>query len=259
MNKQSDPTHQAKIIEQFSQQAIPFTQVPGHYNAMQVLIELSEVCLDDRVLDVACGPGLVACEFAKHARSVTGIDITPAMIQQAEKLQKESNLQNVSWNIGDATPLPYADNVYSLVITRYSYHHLLNPKDALDEMIRVCRPGGRVMVADVAMEPSKSEAYDRLEILRDPSHTHALTVEEFSLLFQNSGLIDCTQSGYGVDIELETQLKASFPNSGDEAVIRDLVKEDIGVDSLGINARLNGGTVIYTVPIAVYIGKKPYC
>jgi ubiquinone/menaquinone biosynthesis C-methylase UbiE len=256
MNNQNKQIHQTKIIDQFSRQAIPFTQVPGHFDAMQVLIELSEVGQDDTVLDVACGPGMVACEFARHAGHVTGIDITPAMIEQAEKRQQEQNLENVTWTVGDATPLPYADNLFSLVITRYSFHHLLAPEKALSEMIRVCRPGGRVMVADVAVESAKSEAYDRLEIMRDPSHTHALTHDEFAALFQHSGLLDCRQSAYGVDIELETQLRASFPKPGDGPKLRDIVTSDIGMDSFGINARKEGGKVVYTVPIAVYVGRK---
>jgi ubiquinone/menaquinone biosynthesis C-methylase UbiE len=256
MNNQKEQMHQASIVEQFSRQAIPFTRVPGHFDAMQILIKLSEVCRKDEMLDVACGPGLVACEFARHAGQVTGIDITPAMIEQAEKRQREQNLQNIRWAVGDAVPLPYADNSFSLVITRYSFHHLLSPEKALSEMIRVCRPGGRVTVADVAMESSKSESYDRLEIMRDPSHTRALTHEEFAALFQYSGLLDCRQSAYGVDIELETQLRASFPNPGDEPKLTDMVTNDIGIDSLGINARRENDKVMYTVPIAVYYGRK---
>jgi ubiquinone/menaquinone biosynthesis C-methylase UbiE len=256
MSNHDKQAHQAKIIDQFSQQAIPFTQVPGHFDAMQILIKLSEVCQNDTVLDVACCPGMVACEFAKHAGHVTGIDITPAMIEQAEKRQKELNLENLTWVVGDAVPLPYADSSFSLVITRYSFHHLLAPEKALSEMIRVCRPGGLVMVADVAMESSKSESYDRLEIMRDPSHTHALTHEEFAALFQHSSLLDCRQSAYGVDIELETQLRASFPNPGDEPKLRDMVTSDIGIDYLGINARREDEKVMYTVPIGVYIGRK---
>jgi ubiquinone/menaquinone biosynthesis C-methylase UbiE len=256
MTNHSKQDHQAKIIDQFSRQAIPFTQVPGHFDAMQILIKLSEVCKNDAVLDVACGPGMVACEFAKHACHVTGIDITPAMIEQAEKRQNELKQENLAWTVGDAVPLPYADNSFSLVITRYSFHHLLAPEKALREMIRVCRPGGRVMVADVAMDPSKSEAYDRLEILRDPSHTHALTHEEFATIFNNSGLHNCQQSAYGVDIELETQIKASFPNPGDEPKLRDMVTNDVGIDNLGINARIEDKKVMYTVPIGVYIGRK---
>jgi ubiquinone/menaquinone biosynthesis C-methylase UbiE len=137
MEQKPDQSHESKIIEQFSQQAIPFTQVPGHLDAMQILIELSDVCTNDTVLDVACGPGIVACEFAKHSKLVTGVDITPAMIEQAMKRQQDQRLDNLEWNIGNAIPLPYADNSFSLVLTRYSFHHLLEPEEALSEMIRV--------------------------------------------------------------------------------------------------------------------------
>jgi ubiquinone/menaquinone biosynthesis C-methylase UbiE len=256
MHSQSEQQHEDRIVDQFSRQAIPFTQVPGHLDAVQILIEMSGVCGADRVLDVACGPGIVACQFARHAEQVTGMDLTPAMIEQAKKRQQDECLENLSWTIGNAVPLPYADDSFSLVITRYSYHHLLSPERALSEMIRVCRPGGRVMVADVAMDPEKSAAYDELEIMRDPSHTHALTHGEFARLFQNSGLLDCRQSAYGVDIELEAQLRASFPNPGDEPRLREMATRDLGVDSLGINARRVDGGIIYTVPIAVYVGKK---
>ena len=87
---------------------------------------------------------------ALHAEHVTGIDITPAMIEQAMKRQRGKSLENLTWSVGDAVSLPYTGNSFSLVITRYSFHHLLAPEKALSEMIRVCRPGGRVMVADVA-------------------------------------------------------------------------------------------------------------
>jgi ubiquinone/menaquinone biosynthesis C-methylase UbiE len=257
MNRnQNEESHRAEIVDQFSRQAIPFAQVPGHLDATQILVELSGVTSDDQVLDVACGPGIVSCEFARHARQVTGVDLTPAMIEQAQKRQRELNLDNVGWAVGDAVPLPYPDNSFSLVLTRYSFHHLLDPQQALSEMIRVCKPGGRIMVADVAIDAAKGEAYDRLEILRDPSHIHALTTEEFAALFRNSGLVDCCQTSYGVDIELEAQMRASFPREGDEIRVRQMIIGDIGVDSLGINARRQEGSVVYTVPIAVYIGRK---
>ena len=83
-----DEKHNQTIVKQFSQQAIPFSELPGHSQSMQMLIELSGVSASDDVLDVACGPGLVACEFAQHARRVTGIDITPKMIEQAKERQK---------------------------------------------------------------------------------------------------------------------------------------------------------------------------
>jgi len=257
MSRADSQDHDDTIIDQFSRQAVPFTRVPGHLDAMQVLVQLSGVCPADTVLDVACGPGLVACEFARKASRVTGIDITPAMIEQAEQRQQREKLINLAWTVGSAVPLPFADDTFSLVITRYSYHHLLDPGAALAEMTRVCRPGGRVLVADVAVETEKSEAYDRLEIMRDPSHVHALTHEEFAALFQKSGLVECRQSAYGVDIGLEDQLRASFPDPADVPRLREMVTNDIGTDELGINARWKDEKVLYTVPIAVYVGQKP--
>jgi ubiquinone/menaquinone biosynthesis C-methylase UbiE len=256
MQQDREQQHKDQIVDQFSRQAVTFSQVPGHFDAMQVLVAMSEVSGSDNVLDVACGPGMVTCEFARHAGEVTGIDLTPAMIAQAQKRQHDAALENISWTVGDAVPLPFPDNSFSLVITRYSFHHLLSPSTALAEMVRVCRPGGGVLVADVAVEQEKVEAYDRLEKIRDPSHTHALTHQEFAELFSNSGLIDCRRTGYGVDIVLEDQLRASFPKPGDEERLREMVSNDIGVDRLAIHARREGGEIVYTVPISVWFGRK---
>lgn len=77
MSQQVSYDHQATIVEQFSQQAIPFAQVPGHLDSIQLLIELAEAKQSDTVLDVACGPGLAACEFAAHCNHVTGIVLLP--------------------------------------------------------------------------------------------------------------------------------------------------------------------------------------
>lgn len=249
-------SHHERIVEQFTQQAIPFAHLPGHLDSLDLLLELSRPTGEDSVLDLACGPGLVACAFARQAGQVIGMDLTPAMLEQAAKRQQEQGLTNLAWQLGDVQTLPYADNSFSLVLTRYSFHHLLDPQQTLAEMIRVCRPGGRVLVADVALLPEKVAAYDQLEIMRDPSHTHALTTVEFSALFLHSGLHDCRQASYSVGLELEAQLRASFPLPGDEERIRRMVTEDIGIDKLGINARYQDEAVVYSVPISVFVGSK---
>jgi SAM-dependent methyltransferase len=248
--------HQEEIIDQFTRQAIPFTEVPGHLDAIGILIEMCRVRDDDTVLDVACGPGMVACEFARRASLVTGIDITPAMIAEAEKRQRGQGGGNMSWIVGDVLPLPFPDNSFSVVITRYSFHHFLEPRLVLEEMIRVCTPGGRVLVADVAIAPEKAEAYDRLEIMRDPSHVHALSTVEFGRLFGGTALHDCVHSRYDVEIELEAQLKASFPRPGDSERLREMITGDVGVNSFGINARRSGKSICYVVPIGVFVGTK---
>ena len=76
---------------------------------------------------MACGPGLVACEVARVARHVTGVDLTRAMIEQAEARQSSLGLTNLTWAVGDAQPLAFPDASFSRVITRYYLPPLHRP------------------------------------------------------------------------------------------------------------------------------------
>nr|WP_320050374.1 methyltransferase domain-containing protein [uncultured Desulfuromonas sp.] len=248
--------HHDTIVDQFTRQAIPFTQLPGHLDAIEMLVAMSNVTNTDHVLDVACGPGLVACEFARTAHHVTGIDLTQAMIDQARVHQQELGLTNLSWQVGTALPLPYADNSFSIVVTRYSFHHFLDPHAALDEMIRVCQPGGRIVIADAAPPKANVDAYNRLEKLRDPSHTRALAQEEWQQLLGQPGLKDLKRGHYTVEMELEKQLQASFPNPGDEEKIRALFRDDVGKNQLGMETRQIGNEIHFSYPIAIFAGQK---
>ncbi|TYQ27763.1 methyltransferase domain-containing protein [Pseudanabaena sp. UWO311] len=251
-------THQESIIDQFTLQAIPFTLLYAHSNqeSLDLLVEMADVSDRDTVLDVACGSGIVACAFAKVADRVTGIDITPAMLEQASVLAEQKGLKNLSWQQGYIEKLPFPDESFSIVMSRYAFHHFLQPDVVMSEMMRVCRRGGRVLIADVALPQEKVEAYDRLEKLRDPSHTHALTLEEFSQLFANTNLQNVSWKFYKVELELEQQLAASFPNLGDKERIRQIFREDIGIDNLGIGAHYQGNAIHYAVPIAAIVGEK---
>src|SRR5262245_44485580 len=95
-------THQNITIDQFTRQAESYSQSPGHTNeeSLRLLVELAEISGDDTVLDVACGTGMVACAFAAVVRQVTGIDITPAMLEQAGLLAERQGLTNLSWRQG---------------------------------------------------------------------------------------------------------------------------------------------------------------
>src|SRR5690349_12132780 len=103
-------SHHDTIVDQFTRQAVPFaTAAPiRDAAAIQLLVDAAGTTADDIVLDVACGPGLVACGFAQRARHVVGIDLTPAMLDQARALAAAQQLTNVSFQQGDVLPLPFA-------------------------------------------------------------------------------------------------------------------------------------------------------
>ena len=98
-----------KILDQLSRQAAPFSEMHARDDAgiYRLLIETADIRGEDEVLDVAYGPGLVACEIAKVALHVTGVDLTRAMIEQAEARQRSLGLANLTWAVGDAQPLAF--------------------------------------------------------------------------------------------------------------------------------------------------------
>jgi SAM-dependent methyltransferase len=141
--------------------------------------------------------------------------------------------QFMTWRVGDILSLPFPDASFSLVVARYSFHHLLDPGAALAEMMRVCKPGGRVMVMDAAPESDKTDAYNRMEKLRDPSHVRAMPAEELLTMAREAGLVDVKTAFCKVEFELENALAASFPNPGAEEKLRRIFLSDLVTDTLG--------------------------
>jgi ubiquinone/menaquinone biosynthesis C-methylase UbiE len=256
LKSMTQSTHNRTIIDQFSQQAGAYTNIAAHSNALDKLLHLTQVGPADTVLDIACGSGIVACAFAAHAKHVTGIDITPGMIDEARKLQQQKGLQNMSWQTGEVESLPYNDGSFSIVVSRFGFHHFQDPATVLAEMTRVCKTGGRILVVDVALPAIKVDAYNKMEKLRDPSHVAALTQSRFMELFKQAGLQQIQYDSYRMPIELEEQLKASFPNKGDKERLKEMIVQDAGKDMLGVDVREVDGKFFIHYPVSIYLGRK---
>jgi SAM-dependent methyltransferase len=251
--------HHDRILDQFSRQAVPFSASSQMRSAQALdrIVAAADAGPDDTVLDVACGPGLLACAFARVARHVTGIDATPKMIDQAVALQRAERLENLTWQIGTVPPLPYADDAFSIVCTRFAFHHLLDPLAVLQEMRRVCRPGGRIVVADSAPEADKADAFNRMERLRDPSHVRALPPDELAALFPAAGLPEPRLRRDALPYELESLLARSFPDAGDADRVRALFDESLRSDSLGVRAVREDGEIRFLFPTAIVSATVP--
>src|SRR4029450_13136693 len=95
----------------------------------------------------------------------------------------------VAWQVAAVPPIPFDDEAFSLVFTRYSFHHFPDPSAVLKEMVRVCKSTGRIVVVDVFMTTfEQANAYNHMERLRDPSHVRALLLKELEELFISAGL-----------------------------------------------------------------------
>ena len=253
--------HNDLIVDQFSRQALPFSTAKtiADEKALQLLIDAVDAGPYDTLLDVACGGGNVVCAFARVVNKATGIDMTPAMLERSRRVAQEQSLVNVSWDQGQATSLPYADCTFSIVVTRFSFHHFIAPLAALKEMVRVCAPGGRVLVADMhtSIDFTKDAEFNRMERLRDPSHVRALPVAELQALFPAAGLSEAKITFYELRDELENLLARSFPNPGDDEKIREIFRASVRDGRLGIPIRVEGTRVHYAYPVAVLTATRP--
>ena len=246
-------THREQILDQFTRQAVPFSTAPGirDQTALQLLVDASSVTSADNVLDVACGPGLVVRAFAGVAAQVTGIDVTPAMITRARELV--GALSNVGLDTGDVSALPYGDHEFSVVVSRYAFHHFPDPRAVLAEMKRVCRPGGRLVVCDLlgSDDPDKAATFHELEMVRDPSHVRSRRLEELQGYYRALGLAPELVAMYRLEFELEGLLSRSFPADGNIDRLRERYLAGIENDGLGLHLTRVGKEIHGAYDVAI--------
>ena len=151
---------------------------------------------DATILDVACGPGIVTAGLAAKVRAVVAFDLTPEMLLQARARCGKAGLTNVRFEQGSATALPFPDDTFDGVVTRLSMHHFDAPRLVLAEMLRVLKPGGTFVIADVisSADAAESELHNAIEVLRDPSHVRMLPVAELTSMIADAGFMIETQS-----------------------------------------------------------------
>jgi SAM-dependent methyltransferase len=101
----------------------------------------------EKVLDVACGAGSTAIPAAKAGAIVTGVDIVPELVEQARANAAAEGL-DCRFEEGDAEALDFADGSFDTVVTMFGAMFAPRPEKAAAELIRVCRPGGRIVMAN---------------------------------------------------------------------------------------------------------------
>jgi ubiquinone/menaquinone biosynthesis C-methylase UbiE len=109
------------------------------------------------VLEVAPGPGYFAVELAKLGNyKITGLDVSDTFVQIARKNAQEAGVQ-VDFRLGNASELPFASDSFDLVVCRAAFKNFTEPAEAMREMRRVLRPGGRAVIIDLRKDTSKQE------------------------------------------------------------------------------------------------------
>jgi ubiquinone/menaquinone biosynthesis C-methylase UbiE len=112
--------------------------------AGELLSERLDIVPDERVLDVACGAGNTTLAAARRAWGNTvGVDYVPALLERARE-RAAAERQNVEFIEGDAENLPFGDAEFDVVTSTFGAMFAPNQQRAADELVRVCKPGGRI-------------------------------------------------------------------------------------------------------------------
>jgi ubiquinone/menaquinone biosynthesis C-methylase UbiE len=254
------PSHASTIHDQFSRQAEHFARSPALHNAaaLTLLVEAAEPAPNDEVLDIACGPGSVVVAFASRVRRSVGLDATAAMLAQARSLAAARELNNTEWYQGDVYRLPFGAACFDIVSCRFAFHHFAAPERAFAEMVRVCRPGGRIVLCDAVAsdDPAKAAAFNRMERHRDPSTVAFRPLAFLRQLFGDAGLPTPSIKTYQVPVERDQLIAASFPVDDDRDELRRMIDAAVDGDSMGLCCHRQGDTVRFAYPAVILVAAK---
>ena len=137
-------------------------------NLARAFMDIAAVLVDgvgvepgERVLDVACGTGNAAVTAHRRGGDVTGVDITPAMLERAREHASVLDA-DVDWREADAADLPFEDDAFDVTLSCLGHMFVTDPGAAGTELVRVTRPGGRIGFTSWTLGSAIDEMVDTL-------------------------------------------------------------------------------------------------
>ena len=254
--------HNKVIRREFSKQASSFGDKGLTLSSQDILdwsVGLLPLEKDFRVLDVAAGTGHLSRAIAPHVKDVVAIDITPKMLDYAREETAKSNLTNILIEEGKAEKLPYESDCFDLVVSRLAIHHFEKPIIQLREMVRVCKPKHKIGVIDLIAPENKrlAETYNRLERLRDPSHTLALSKKQMAKILSGVGVVAEKIEARDVEVDFQrwVQMTETKPETV-EILKAELMKDISGGSKTGMRPFKKNDDLKFLQVWAVIVGTK---
>lgn len=203
---------QQSIVEkQFGATASAYLTSSVHAQGQDLVTikEITKRYANANVLDIGCGAGHVSYAVAPVAKKVVAYDLSEKMLAVVANCAKERALHNIEIQQGVAEKLPFEDNAFDLVVTRFSAHHWSDALVALTEINRVLKPTGRAVIVDiVAPENALNDTLlQTVEILRDASHVRDYSLSQWKFLLAISGFIIESQDKWKLVMQFEEWVK----------------------------------------------------
>ncbi len=224
---------------------------PGRDQRLRHLLRFANLPQGSRILDVGAGDGRLALALAEDgAREVVGVDISPAMLEMAEYLRLSSGSPaalRVSYRLAPAQRMPFLNESFDAIICRLLLHHTQKPELILREIVRLLKPGGILILADLlsADDPVKRATQNTIEARRNPSHAAARSTDQYRKLVTGAGLTIEAETVAVFERELENWLSDMQSDPNSRTVVREMVEAGLETDATGFNVRRQGGKLIF--------------
>jgi ubiquinone/menaquinone biosynthesis C-methylase UbiE len=197
-----------------------------------------------RILDVAGGTGQLGRHLARDSATAVIVDLTDEMLAAGLSSVREEGRTDVVFVRGDATDLPFPDDQFDVVVSRFALHHMDDPGKAMAEMTRVCRRDGSVTLIDMV---AGGPRHDELERLRDPSHTRALPEDELRSLFADAGRDVRREAEWEQPLPVDPWLdQAKTPAAARDQIRAALQEEAAGGAATGLRATHGDDDIVVT-------------
>jgi ubiquinone/menaquinone biosynthesis C-methylase UbiE len=251
----------AKNQQAFGAQSVGFSSEGDTYadaEGLKWMLEALPASRDAVCLDIATGTGEFARALAPNFEAVVGLDATDAMIAQGKRFVSQAGIENVRFVKGIVQQLPFDDESFDCVASRYAFHHFADPKPVISEMLRVCKRGGHVIVVDiVAPEESTAADYNYYEWRCDSSHTRCLAVEEFEAYFRLFGAALVSSRTRDLEEELTEWMDFSLTEAAHrEEILRAVRTELRGGPKTGLAPYERGASLCFRQRDLAIVGRR---
>jgi ubiquinone/menaquinone biosynthesis C-methylase UbiE len=222
-----------------------------------------------KVLDVGTGTGSAAIRAAQAGGDVTGLDISAPLLDGARRHAEEAGV-SVQWVEGDAQALAYEDDTFDRVLTAFGSIFATDHQAAAHELVRVCKPGGEVVMANWAPESYPARLFALLAGHRPPAEPNPVSFSEWGthghVRRELGGQLVLAIEPHSIDFVFESAdaMLACYEDNFPPLVVARSELDDAGFDALRADVRalieeLDGGEgeTRISVPYVLVVGHKP--
>lgn len=224
-----DKTHEAVVRAQFGSQAAAYVTSEVHAQGadLDALRALAGERRPQRALDLGCGGGHVSFTVAPLTGAVTAFDLSTEMLDAVRASALQRGLTNITTVCGPVETLPFPDDSFDLVVSRFSAHHWRDVPRGLAEARRVLAFGGIAVFVDVVAPevPLFDTFLQTIELLRDPSHVRDYAPSEWRSFLDAAGFAIADETPRRLPLEFATWVARMNTPPARADVIRALAAE----------------------------------